>query len=131
MVSKDDKKLAAEAIKNAMTSRPISNPQVKEETLSLEDQILLRMSRAIRDIKKPPHPSKNRERRVRRTPPRGSQQTKNYVTSVYVTLEEAKRAFIDVNPTVTTREVGPGDRYNDRNYTHGKETNSRNSNGNS
>lgn len=124
MTSKDDRKKAAEVIKNAMTSGPTS-----DEKTSSEDAILLRMQAAMRDLARPSNPSKRRERKVTRLEPKGTQaarkQTKNYVRSVYTSAAEARKSFINVYPTISTREVGPGDQYNSDYPCHGKDTESR------
>lgn len=120
----DDRKKAAEVIKNAMTSRSDSAPPLSEE-----DAILLRMQSAMRDLSRPSSPSKRRERKIKRSETKGNQaalrQTNNYVRSVYTSTDEARKTFINVIPMISTREVGPGDRYNDEYGCHGKDTQSR------
>lgn len=124
MTSKDDRKKAADIIANAMMSGPTS-----DEKASSEDAILMRMQKAMRDLSRPSAPSKRRERKVTRLETKGNQaalrQTKNYVRSAYTTAAEARKTFINVYPTISTREVGPGDQYNSDYPCHGKDTESR------
>lgn len=125
MSSKDDRKQAADIIKNAMMSRSDSDDK-NSERLSTEDALLLRMQQAMRDLERPSYPSKRRQRKVRRLVTKGNQaalrQTGNYVKQVYTSSAEAQRSYIYVYPEISTREVGPGDRYNSDYGLHGKET---------
>lgn len=124
MTDEADKKKAADIIKNAMMSRPSS-----DEKLSEEDKILLRMQRAMRDIARPSNPSKRSARKPRRNVSKRNVQilnsTSNYVKQIYQSPSEFARGFINVNPIISTREVGPGDRYNADQYSPGRETKSR------
>lgn len=124
MTSKDDKKKAAEVIKNAMTSRPKSSSN--RDKLSGEDAALLRMQKAMRDIARPSIPGKRRERKPRRNVSKRNRiilnTTSNSIKQIYQNPEDFAKSFINVNPTISTREVGPGDRYNSDYNCHGKET---------
>lgn len=102
----------------------------QEEAKNREhDRILMMMQQFDREIRRTATPVRRHQPRVTRMQSSRmrtvSSGTSNGVKAIYQSPEQAARTTITGEPEYTTREVGPGDRYN-KDYTcEGKETKSR------
>jgi hypothetical protein len=95
-----------------------------------EEAFLRYMRTKATEQKKAPGPTKGQKPKVTRMmSPRqlqASKATLNPFRASYQTVAQAKRQCIVGEPEFTTREVGPGDKFNKTNdYTMGKDTESR------
>lgn len=94
------------------------------------DRTLQRMLALDKAIRKPPVPPSRRQPKITRMQSgrqtKVSQGTRNFTKAVYQTPEQAAASTISTYdtsyPSNSTREVGPGDVYNNTYGCHGKET---------
>jgi hypothetical protein len=101
----------------------------EEAKIKYENSVLERMVALDREIRKPANPIRRRQPKVTRMQSKRmqeiQQQTNNPIRAIFQTPEQAERGTITGEPDVTTREVGPGDLYNNNYGCEGKETGSR------
>lgn len=132
-----------------MNRRKLTEAQINEIRQKQIDyktnQALLWFSAAARELKTPPDPMKRRQPKILRHQSReqriASGLTKDPIRAIYSGSNETETT-VDASSLVEqnvrmigtdatfTREVGPNDNYNDRNYRGGKSTRTQNGGGN-